>query len=465
MSGATAWSVGAATVDITPRAPLRLAGFATRTTPFEGVAEPIYLSATALSQTEPAVAGDAEGGAAVDDAILLIGADLLWWAPSTLPRVRRAIAEATGLDAMRIVCTATHNHSGPPTGSDFVDILETPDEAYIDFLIAAAVEGAQRALAARRPAKLVVQRGELGLGVYRRVQRDGQIEMEPNYAVPVDRRLSVLRFVDATSGATQVGLIHYTCHANVAASNEVFGDYPGAAIAQLREAEPGTHWLFLQGTAADIRPNVVIGDRFDKSDPARCRRFAARLSETVTALQADGDQPAGVPALGLWRDAVALPLDAPMGRAELKAERRDPDPVRRDRAQRLLARLDADPDYGIRHLALCLIRLTAAEALLICSAEMVQAYGHYIRMAGRLYGLELLPVSCSEGMIGYLCSAEQMAEGGYEPQGSALYFALEGVYGPATEARIHDGIDALLARALGPVTDGAGDVAERSEHD
>ena len=50
-------------------------------------------------------------------------------------------------------------------------------------------------------------------------------------------------------------------------------------------------------------------------------------------------------------------------------------------------------------------------------------------------------VCYTNGMIGYLCSEKQIREGGYEPHGSAIYFALCGTYGPETEKIINKALD------------------------
>ena len=46
-------------------------------------------------------------------------------------------------------------------------------------------------------------------------------------------------------------------------------------------------------------------------------------------------------------------------------------------------------------------------------------------------------VAYTNGMIGYLSTAQQIEQGGYEPIESALYFALAGTYSPKIEAIIH----------------------------
>ena len=49
----------------------------------------------------------------------------------------------------------------------------------------------------------------------------------------------------------------------------------------------------------------------------------------------------------------------------------------------------------------------------------------------------------TNGMIGYLANAVQIGEGGYEPEGSALYFAVAGTYPVSTQETIEQGLLAL----------------------
>ncbi|MCL6600501.1 MAG: hypothetical protein K6T81_17470, partial [Alicyclobacillus macrosporangiidus] len=79
----TGLRLGAAKVDITPRTPVPLAGFAHRTGPSEGVAHPLHLRAFVLAQ----------GGVHV----VWITADLIWWGPELAGRLRRRIADRWGI--------------------------------------------------------------------------------------------------------------------------------------------------------------------------------------------------------------------------------------------------------------------------------------------------------------------------------------------------------------------------------
>ena len=78
--------------------------------------------------------------------------------------------------------------------------------------------------------------------------------------------------------------------------------------------------------------------------------------------------------------------------------------------------------------------------ILFLNAEVSQAYAQFVRevCAGAL------TVSCANGMIGYVCTRDQVREGGYEPVGSATYFALEGTFSEETEQQVRHAITTLI---------------------
>ena len=57
----------------------------------------------------------------------------------------------------------------------------------------------------------------------------------------------------------------------------------------------------------------------------------------------------------------------------------------------------------------------------------------------------VLPIGYSNGMIGYLVTAEQIAEGGYEPAESYAYLYRPGPFRPEVERAVSDHVRTLLA--------------------
>lgn len=111
--------LGTAKRVITPPRPVRLAGYATRTTPFDSVLEDIYVRVH-----------DYRCGSA--RAVLVYG-DLLWWNSEFVAMARPCLAAALGVKEEQILFTASHNHSGPGTGGNFTPLLETVDAEYTEF--------------------------------------------------------------------------------------------------------------------------------------------------------------------------------------------------------------------------------------------------------------------------------------------------------------------------------------------
>lgn len=413
--------LGCARRCITPKTPVRMCGYGTRTGPFEGVAEDLWLRVHALEQD--------------GRRLVLAYADLLWWNSEFVAKYRPAAEAALGLSAGQLHLVASHNHSGPGTGESFIAPLETCDAGYRQFLYGQLIDAAAEALADLEPVEALRYDGACGMNVYRRVLTGDGVQMWPNYAVPADHHLTILEYRRPGGGAKGL-LVHYPCHANLSNGNVIQPDYPGAALRMLEEGMPGCTGLFLQGCTGDLRPNSVLGDRFVPCDYERVKLFAGTFAANCRALLQSGGRPAEG-ALDCRSTAIELPLNQPFTPRQIEKARQSADEPTRLWAEKVLQK-------GLRPsetLELHLLRI-AGQPVYLFSAEVVQSYAAFARAVCP----GALCAGYANGMIGYLANARQMAEGGYEPAGSALYFALAGVYSPRIEPLICDAL-AKLAQA------------------
>src|SRR5438552_1351146 len=94
------WKAGLATIKITPEKPVPMAGYASRTTPFEKVEQDIYAKALAFE--------DSEGHRAV-----LVTTDLLGLSRSIAEPVCERIQQKTSLTRSQILLNSAHTHSAP----------------------------------------------------------------------------------------------------------------------------------------------------------------------------------------------------------------------------------------------------------------------------------------------------------------------------------------------------------------
>src|SRR5437016_12680441 len=94
------WKAGLASVSITPEKPVVMAGYASRTKPFENVAQDIHAKALALE--------DRQGNRAV-----LVTTDLIGIARTVAEPVCQRIAVKTKLVRSQVLLSSSHTHSAP----------------------------------------------------------------------------------------------------------------------------------------------------------------------------------------------------------------------------------------------------------------------------------------------------------------------------------------------------------------
>ncbi len=412
-------TLGTAKRCITPQNPVRMCGYATRTGAYDAVKEDIFLRVQRFVQGQASVT--------------FIYADLLWWSSVFVEKMRTMLEQQAGINPETVVFVASHNHSGPGTGDSFVPLLETCDTAYTDFLAQQVLSAVRQARQDVTPVQMKKMQGCCSMNVFRRVQTAQGVAMRPNYKMPADDHLTVLGFYTETQ-QLKGAMIHYPCHANLSNENYLQPDYPGAALRMLESEFAGSNCLFLQGCTADLRPNSVLGDAFVPCDYDKMLVFAEGFAAQCKALLAgDGTRMQGE----LWvsRQSLALPLLQKFTRAEVEKNLQSDALEQRQWAEKILEK-DLRPYETLETTMVTL----AGQKIITFNAEVSQDYAAYARQCG-----DALAVGYANGMIGYLSTAAQIAQGGYEPEGSALYFALAGTYDACIEEMIQQRIAVMLA--------------------
>ena len=109
--------MGTAQLDITPRLGIELVGFAVRPQPLTGVLDPLAVRALYLG-TPPSGCSRY--------------ADLLAFEEPFVADLRRQVERDFGIPGSRVLVSATHTHSGPPT--IHLTGCGAYDPAYVDWL-------------------------------------------------------------------------------------------------------------------------------------------------------------------------------------------------------------------------------------------------------------------------------------------------------------------------------------------
>ncbi|HVP45193.1 MAG TPA: neutral/alkaline non-lysosomal ceramidase N-terminal domain-containing protein [Bryobacteraceae bacterium] len=246
--GAADLEAGLAKVDITPSSFGPMYGYANRKCgPANGTHDPLFARALVL--------------AAGDSRLAIVTLDL---GSIVSQNLEKDVAAKLGIPVLLLA--ASHTHSGPsflPSREKAPGItpLSFEPSAYQAELEKKVFGAVQQAASSMFSARLGIGHGSLQLGYNRLVLRDDgraralfdNLERIP-YG-PLDPEFTLLR-VEDMNGAAKALLVHYACHAVVLGptSCKWSADWPGAMVAKVEAAMPGTQCMFVQGGAGDINP-------------------------------------------------------------------------------------------------------------------------------------------------------------------------------------------------------------------
>ena len=240
-------TAGAARTDITPPVGFRMQGLLRRIEPSSGIHMP--LAATAL------VLADDNHKIAVIDCDL-IGLDL-----PLANEIRRAVADRIGAETSHVTVACTHTHNGPATIRTSLggphDIAPRPGEiasldAYIAELVDKLADVAHAADGARRPARAGAASGEAPVNINReQVMDDGRVFVGRNPDGVTDHSVDVLR-VDDLEGRPIAVVCSFAAHPVIMGMDAFLlgPDYPGV-VRRIVEQTVGGTCLFLTGAAGN----------------------------------------------------------------------------------------------------------------------------------------------------------------------------------------------------------------------
>jgi Neutral/alkaline non-lysosomal ceramidase, N-terminal len=408
----------AASCDVTPRdRPMRLAGYAARTEPVSTILDPIEISAVLLEC----------GGRRV----LIFSFDLMIVGAELQEMILAKLAKH-GFNSGEVVLLATHTHFAPATDQACVR-LGIPEAQFVSDM-AVAAEGLLLQML-REPASevtLEIRQGRLNHSINRRRRwrfptfgrtyglRFKSVVMAPNPQGPTDERATVL-LLRRVDDAKVIGAIwHYTCHPTaVIPDNVISSDFPGAVRRALRERFGAIPCVFAQGFCGDIRPKMRRG-----TQSASLRDRLRRMVRTMMSGPSFASPAAGE--WTRWSNDLAAKVVA-IAQAP-SADIFSPATLATGSASVPLGGFftGSAPD---KPLAVQVIRLGDAVELVALSAEATVEWRDIIdREIPVQSGRIRLYAGYLGALFGYLPTAVQIAEGGYEIEGFQPLFGLSGKF-------------------------------------
>jgi hypothetical protein len=406
------WKAGVARVDTTPKAPVRMAGYASRTSPSQGVAHPLCAKALALA--------DASGRK-----IVFVTCDIIGFKRGFTNRVTDRVKEKHGLPRENVVLFASHNHAGPslnepPERAD--SIASVPEGLrnnveYTKDLEDKIVSLIGEALGAMEPARLSYGVGRAHFALNRREPTPKGIRLGKNPAGPTDESVPILRVAGA-SGKPLAIVFGYACHNTTLRPDmmKIAADFAGYAQDRIEADNPGALALFVTGCAGDADPH-----------PFGTLEMAKDHGEELgAAVKFVLDHPAWLTNLtGPIRTAyteTTVRFAGATDRSSYEKLLNDPNSGRKRHAQRMVEAIDQGkpikteyPHYSVHAFALG-DKLT----LLGLSGEVVVDYALRLQRELGGEGKTLWVAAYANDVLGYIPSVRVLKEGGYEG-GEAFY--------------------------------------------
>lgn len=437
--GATAWSaqdettpVGTAEVDITPAYPIRLNGYGNRKTESEGVAS--RLKAKALAIGEPAA--------------VLVAVDNCAVPARVTDDVAARLEKRAGLPRARFTVCSSHTHCGPVLSNGIPFIFGAPlppdQQEHVDRYtheLADAIEKvALEALSNCKPATLSWGQGKVTFAANRRVLKDGRwTGFGVNPQGPVDHSLPVLRAVGA-DGALRAVLVNYACHCTTLGGdfNKISAEWSGYAAEEIERAHPGAKALVVIGCGADANPEPRRNlDDVKAHGHALAQEVERLLGGTMTPLPGR---------VATAYRTIELPFAPPPDRDNLAARAKKPGPDGFF-ARTMLERLDRGESLE-RTLTYPIQTWTFGDALAIVflGGEVVVDYA--LRLKRECDPSRLWVVAYSNDVPCYIASKRLLGEGGYEVDGSMIYYGRPTRFAPEAEDRLIEGVHSLLPESF-----------------
>lgn len=423
------WRVGLAKVCITPEGPIRMAGYASRNKPSEGVLTDLYAKAMAIE--------DAEGHRAV-----LLTADLIGFRAPLAEAICKRAEQKTGLSRRQILLNASHTHTGPVVGMldpkryQLAKEELTTVEAYSKRLQEQLPDLVAAALKDLKPARLSWGIGVANFVMNRREFTGRGVRLGVNPRGYADRGVPVLR-VDSPEGKIRAVVFGCACH-NTTLTGQHYvlsGDYAGFAQQYVEGEHPGVQAMFMIGCGGDANP-------YPRGTIENAKQHGKELGAEVCRVAAGRLREIGGP-LRVELDYADLPLQPVPSREELEEMNKGPGYIQYN-ARRMLEALKRNESLPTHYRApIALWQFGDDLTLVALPGETVSEFVPLVE--GAIGHRRLWVAGYCNDVFGYLVTAKIVAEGGYETRG---LFEEIGFFSPKAQ-------DVLIAKVR-QLAEGAG---------
>jgi predicted metal-binding transcription factor (methanogenesis marker protein 9) len=408
--------LGTYELEISPRLPIQLAGFAHREGNAVEVHSPLFLKTFYFERKGKEI-------------LLFIG-DVIWWDTDLVRKWRSSIYHEFHIQPDSICFHATHNHSGPQTSYSFTSLLGVADSSFLDSLEEKIIESVRLAKSNKEYVTPTLRQSTCDISVHRRYFEGNKVVMQPNLNAFVDQNLSIVTFENEMKDLKGM-FIHYACHPTSTDANVISAEFPGFCCSQLQKKYKEAVIGYLQGCCGDVRPALIKDNHFFRGSLSDMERIGNQLAESVIqALEHQSGKKLEMN--GIEAKVIQIPLSF-----------QNPYSFNKD-MEAFPKVLEIWKEHVAKHwkknreldLEMQFLQFGNELSFVCFSGEMVQKYGVFVK--------ENIPNSLAlgycNGMVGYVPTRTQIREGGYESEDFIYYFGLP--------APFQEGIEEIILHSI-----------------
>lgn len=424
------WQAGVAKSVITPKSPMWMSGYASRTTPSEGKIHDLWAKALVLQDTEGHKA-------------LLVTLDLVGIDRATAQAVCERLEKKHGLRRSEIAISTSHTHSGPVVGRNLISMYSLDDQnnrlikEYTEFLIESITQTADAAFSNLAPAVIRYGSGQATFAVNRRNNREPDVPMlreSGNLVGPVDHDVPLLS-VRTPEGQLRTIVFGYACHATVLSGMDWCGDWPGFAQLEIERRHPETVAMFMAGCGADQNP-------LPRRTVELATEYGNQIADSVDRALAGPMQTVQGKLRTAWRE-IDLAFDKLPSREQLEADLKSDNVYLVRRAGPLLEKLAQDGKLSQTYPYPVQMWRLGDLAITTLGGEVVVDYA--VRLKSELPGTANWIGGYCNDVMAYIPSARVLQEGGYEGETAMIYYGLPTKWSPDVEEHIVRTVKELAA--------------------
>ncbi len=411
---AAGFKAGLARAAITPKAPIRMSGYAGRTGLSQGAVHDLWAKALALD--------DGKGGRAV-----IVTLDLATLPTAMSDEIAARIGRENRLPRERLVINVSHTHAGP--------VVRASGDEYSRNLADTIVRVAGEALKDLAPARVRFGHGTAGLGGNRREPTPQGVKIGVNPDGPVDHDVPVLEITDL-KGRMRGILFGYACHnTTLTAKNLILsGDYAGFAQADLEKRHPGATALFLQLCGGDQNPQP-------RGTMELAEKHGGELAAAVDRAIAGRMRDVKAPLRAAWETTELM--FPPHTRETFEPKLKDPDPRRARSAARMIKAYDEGKPVRSLTYPVQALRFGRDLTMVFLAGEVVVDYA--LRVKREFHGGDVVVAGYSNHIPCYIASLRVLKEGGYEAEDSLLDDGMPGPFAEDVEERVMAAVKRVMA--------------------